>query len=55
MAGIDEMAAREIAETIEVFLEAVGLHRLAFRLIAILKRRRQLFVLARHADGCAAS
>lgn len=37
------------------FLEAVGLHRLTFRLIAILRRRRQLFVMARHSGEAAAS
>lgn len=57
-AGLAPVDIRVVSAAIDprvFFLEAVGLHRLAFRLIAILKRRRQLFVLARHAEGGAAS
>lgn len=55
--GLAPIEIRVISSAIDprvFFLRSVGLDRLAFRLIAILKRRRQLFVMARHAGQGAA-
>lgn len=56
--GLAPVEIRVLSSAIDprvFFLETVGLHRLAFRLIAVLKRRRQLFVVARHAGSGSAA
>lgn len=53
-AGLAAVEMRVVSSAIDprvFFLERFGLHRLAFRLIAVLGRRRQLFVLARRASA----
>jgi SAM-dependent methyltransferase len=53
-AGLAAVEMRVVSSAIDprvFFLERFGLHRLAFRLIAVLGRRRQLFVLARRAPA----
>lgn len=56
--GLAPVEMRVISSAIHprvFFLKSVGLHRLAFRLLAILGRRRQLFVMARRLAESAAS